>query len=224
MGSRVSRSILAIFVLAVLALMGANAEPPSAVSLRTVVRVIDGDTIALDGGETVRLIGVDAPEMTDLRPAFRGYARAGMAYLDGILHKRKVRLEYDRNTKDDYGRTLAYLYLPDGTFVNKRIIEAGYAHAYLRFAPKYSSALHEAERQACQKVAGLWRFGKKGEEPFGDAKSTRAKRGKIIVYVTAAGTKYHRASCSHLRGGKIPLPLSEARKRYTPCRICKPPQ
>ena len=46
----------------------------------------------------------------------------------------------------------------------------------------------------------------------------------VIVYVTKSGTKYHRDGCRYLSKSKIPMPLKEAKKKYTPCSVCKPPQ
>ena len=50
-----------------------------------------------------------------------------------MLEGKRVRLEYDQERQDRYGRTLAYVYLPDGTFANAEIIRRGYGHAYTRF-------------------------------------------------------------------------------------------
>lgn len=44
------------------------------------------------------------------------------------------------------------------------------------------------------------------------------------VYVTKTGEKYHRGSCQYLRKSKIAIKLSEAKKRYTACSVCKPPR
>ena len=46
----------------------------------------------------------------------------------------------------------------------------------------------------------------------------------VMVYVTRTGTKYHRGSCSYLSKSKIPMKLSEAKKRYGPCSRCNPPK
>ena len=53
--------------------------------------------------------------------------------------------------------------------------------------------------------------------------SSDVNRNDPIVYVTRTGKCYHRGSCSYLRKSKIPMRLSEARKRYRPCSRCKPP-
>ena len=47
---------------------------------------------------------------------------------------------------------------------------------------------------------------------------------EITVYVTRTGTKYHRAGCRYLSKSKIPMPLSRARRRYSPCSVCNPPR
>jgi hypothetical protein len=47
---------------------------------------------------------------------------------------------------------------------------------------------------------------------------------EITVYVTRTGTKYHRGSCRYLSQSKIPMPLSEAKRSYDPCSVCKPPK
>ncbi len=47
---------------------------------------------------------------------------------------------------------------------------------------------------------------------------------QITVYVTNTGKKYHMEDCGSLRNSSIPMPLSEARKKYDPCKICHPPE
>ena len=49
-------------------------------------------------------------------------------------------------------------------------------------------------------------------------------KNDLIVYVTRTGECYHRGSCGYLRSSKIPMKLSEARRRYRPCSRCRPPQ
>ena len=80
--------------------------------------VIDGDTAVLEGGAHVRFLGIDAPEMErDGQPA-QFMAHKSKAYVAGLIQGKLVRLEYDRERYDRYGRLLAYLFLPDGVMVN----------------------------------------------------------------------------------------------------------
>ena len=70
-----------------------------------------------------------------------------------------MRLEYDWERTDRYGRTLAYVYLPDGTFVNAEIIGQGYGHAYTRFPFKHLDRFRQLEREARNAGRGLWGAG-----------------------------------------------------------------
>ena len=102
---------------------------------RVLVRAIDGDTVELDGGERVRLLGIDAAELREKTPAGgwrvipnpdpRGVA--AHEYLRG-LEGRSVRVSFDRVTRDRYGRTLAHLYLlPDGPDLACELLRRGLA-------------------------------------------------------------------------------------------------
>ena len=90
-------------------------------STHAVAKVIDGDTVILEGGRKVRLIGVDAPEIHVGRKLRRDgrvsgkstaeikrYGLAAKRFVENMLHGEKVLIEYDHTTKDRYGRTLTY--------------------------------------------------------------------------------------------------------------------
>jgi micrococcal nuclease len=123
---------------------------------RLCVRVIDGDTIELDGGERVRLIGVDTPETVDPRRPVQYFGKEASAFTRRMVEGKAVRLEQDQETLDHYGRTLAYVYLQDGTFLNAEIVRQGYGHAYTRFPFRYQQQFVELEREARENGRGLW--------------------------------------------------------------------
>jgi biopolymer transport protein ExbD len=56
------------------------------------------------------------------------------------------------------------------------------------------------------------------------AAATTTDKREITVYVTRTGQKYHRGSCRHLARSKFPMPLSEAKRAYDPCKVCSPPR
>jgi micrococcal nuclease len=129
---------------------------------RAVIRVIDGDTFCLEDGtekgEKVRLIGVDAPESRKTFKKKVGYfGKEAKAFLIDYLTGKRVRLEYDVTPKDRYGRTLAYVYLEDGTFLNAKMVEEGYAQV-MTVPPnvKYADQFLELQRQARENNRGLW--------------------------------------------------------------------
>jgi endonuclease YncB( thermonuclease family) len=121
-----------------------------------ITRVIDGDTLELYTGERVRLIGVDTPETKDPRRPVQYFGEEAAAFTRRIVEGKRVRLEYDWERKDKYGRTLAYVYLEDGTFLNAEIIRQGYGFAYTRFPFKYLEEFRKLEREAREAGRGLW--------------------------------------------------------------------
>ncbi len=125
------------------------------------IRVVDGDTIIveIDGKkERIRLIGVDTPETVHPKKPVEHYGKEASAFTRKLTEGEVVRLEYDDDTqrRDRYGRLLAYVYLPDGTFLNAEIIKQGYGFAYTRFPFKYMEQFRQYERSARETGTGLW--------------------------------------------------------------------
>jgi micrococcal nuclease len=120
-----------------------------------VTRVTDGDTIRLDGLGRVRLIGIDTPEVFGERECYGPQASAFAKRMLPIGTRVTYSLGVER--QDRYGRTLAYVYLPDGRLFNELLAERGYATVLTippndRFAGRFESAV----RQARERHAGLW--------------------------------------------------------------------
>lgn len=122
-------------------------------------RVIDGDTIVVEidnKQEKVRLIGVDTPETVHPEKPVQYFGKEASLFTKNMVEGKKVRLEYDWQRRDKYGRLLAYVYLEDGTFLNAEIIKQGYGFAYTRFPFKYLEEFRKYEREAREKNRGLW--------------------------------------------------------------------
>ncbi len=127
-----------------------------------VVRVVDGDTIAvrLGDGETekVRYIGMDTPESVKPGTPVECFAKAASEYNAQLVAGRAVRLVADVEARDRYGRALAYVYRePDGLLVNAELVRGGFARTLtippnVRFAGRFA-ALARAAREAGR---GLW--------------------------------------------------------------------
>ncbi|MFV1988024.1 MAG: thermonuclease family protein [Gemmatimonadota bacterium] len=131
--------------------------------LRCVVaRVIDGDTLVCEGGERVRLTLINSPEMR-VEP-LGALAREMLETLSPP--GTELRMEFDVDDRDRYGRTLAYLYLPDGRMLNEQMVRHGYAQTMV-VPPnvKYVELIREAARLARTEGVGLWALGPEGEEP-----------------------------------------------------------
>lgn len=92
--------------------------------------VPDGDTLHLEDGRKVRLIGIDAPEMARDGAPEHYFARESRDYLRRLVQDRVVRLEADAQGRDRYDRDLATAYLADNRMVNVELVEQGYAFFY----------------------------------------------------------------------------------------------
>jgi len=128
-----------------------------------VTQVVDGDTIKVDLSgkiETLRLIGIDTPEIVDPRKPVQCFAKEASAKAKEMLKGKKVKLEADstQGERDKYDRLLRYVFLEDGTFFNKLMITEGYAHEYTyQVNPyKYQIEFKEAEKRAIEAGRGLW--------------------------------------------------------------------
>jgi len=121
-----------------------------------VTRVYDGDTIKLANGEKVRYIGIDTPEMNYDNPPAEYLAREATVFNKRLVANKVVRLEFDVEKRDKYGRLLAYVFVED-TFVNAKMIEEGYATVFIiRPNVRYADRLLSLQRKARQEKKGLW--------------------------------------------------------------------
>ena len=141
----------------------------------TVTKIVDADTVYCSKGygkeHKVRLIGIDAPESKKNPKTYSDAERTGES-VESIIELGKkstafvknrlpvgteVRLELDVQQRDKYGRTLAYVYLPDGTMLNELIVREGYAQV-MTIPPnlRYQELFIEAEKEARGSQRRLW--------------------------------------------------------------------
>jgi len=126
-----------------------------------VSRVVDGDTIELSNGETVRYIGIDTPEVREKDGS--GWIYNPMPFAEKakdlnrkLVEGKSVKLELDVQKKDKYKRLLAYVYIED-KMVNIEMVRQGLAMIYT-YPPnvKYSQRFLDAQREAMDNKRGLW--------------------------------------------------------------------
>ncbi len=122
-----------------------------------VKRVVDGDTLLLTNQERVRLIGVDTPETKHPQKPVHYFGKEASLFTRRMVEGKRVRLEYDWQKRDKYGRLLAYVYLIDGTFLNAEIIKQGYGFAYTKYPFKYLEEFRRYEKEARENRRGLWK-------------------------------------------------------------------
>jgi micrococcal nuclease len=153
---------------------GQVAEPGSADGIRTaphpssldaysseqvlVERVVDGDTLVIAGGDRVRLIGVDTPETHHPTKPAQPFGQEAFAFTRRMTEGKQVVLRFDPGeTKDRYGRTLAYVYV-DGQFLNEVLIRQGLARALTNypFSSEMKARFRAVEAQAKAAKRGVW--------------------------------------------------------------------
>jgi micrococcal nuclease len=135
-------------------------------------RAVDGDTLVLESGERVRLIGIDTPELHESDKLYRDAQRThqdiqtikalgkrAYDFTRSLVEGKRVSLEFDVERHDKYDRLLAYVYLKeDGTFVNAEIVKQGYA-SLMTYPPnvKYADLFLKLYREARENRRGLWK-------------------------------------------------------------------
>ena len=126
-----------------------------------VQEVIDGDTVRLSNGELLRYIGIDTPEVR-VRSAGefvyspQPFSLEAKEYNRSLVEGKPLRIEFDVEKRDRYGRLLGYCFVGD-TFVNGKLVEAGYAVLYT-YPPnvKYTDLFIQLQRKAQRSKKGLW--------------------------------------------------------------------
>ena len=115
-----------------------------------VAEVIDGDTLVIEGGERIRLIGINTPEEGQY------FYREAKQALEAMVEGKNIKLESDISDLDQYGRLLRYVY-KDNLFVNLEMVKRGFAHSY-SYPPdlKHQDQLLQAQEYARQNSLGLW--------------------------------------------------------------------
>ena len=135
-----------------------------------VKRAVDGDTLVLENGQRVRLIGIDTPEthinnrlyrqaqrsQTDIQTII-SLGKEAYKFTRNLVEGKRVRLEFDVEKYDKYNRLLCYVYLEDDTFVNAKIVQEGYA-SLLTIPPnvKYVDLFRALYQEARENNRGLW--------------------------------------------------------------------
>ncbi|UCC42996.1 MAG: thermonuclease family protein [Candidatus Zixiibacteriota bacterium] len=175
-----------------------------------VIRILDGDTMELLGGDRLRLLAVDAPEAGE--PLYK----EAIQLLESLALGKTVGIEYSGRRRDRYGRLLGFAYV-DSLYINKELIEEGLGYIYLfrdtRLASVHVKDLLAAQRRAIEARRGLWAL----------------ERIPESHYVARSGSfRLHRPGCRSVQN----LVETEYRRFTTreeglatglsPCRNCKP--
>ena len=137
-----------------------------------VIEVLDGDTVIIDDarGSSVRYLGIDTPEMPREDSPGEPMAEEAREYNEDLVGDKQVKLEFDEEKYDVYGRMLAHVYV-DGVFVNLELLRKGLAtDMIIEPNNKYSDSILAAIEQAKKQKRGIWGDLRAIKEPSGNGK------------------------------------------------------
>jgi micrococcal nuclease len=177
-------------------------------------KIIDGDTIQLDSGEMVRYLGIDTPELSTRESGPEFYSREAARYNKKLVFMKKVRLEFDVEKKDHYGRLLAYVFVKD-VFVNGELVKHGYAKAMIKPPNvKYKDMLISYQKKAMDEERGLWQEKKRETESsyIGNKRTYLLHRSscRLVSKISDKNRIIFRSRMDAIKIG------------YSPCKECKP--
>lgn len=120
--------------------------------------VYDGDTVRLKDGRKIRLAGINAPEVARQAKAGEPMADEARAYLSQLLDSgSSVRLRYEQQRRDRYGRLLAHLFTQDGSNIEERLLGEGLAQQLVIPPNTWQSGCYQrVEQRARKQRRGLW--------------------------------------------------------------------
>lgn len=174
------------------------------------VKIIDGDTMELQGGDLLRLLAIDTPEKGE------PFYDSATAYLSSLALGKSGEIQYGQRKRDGYGRLLGH-FITDSLWVNREMLRQGLATIYL-FEDNLSDRqaidrLLAAQEEAMRAGRGVWSLERRPEE----------------FYLAIKGSlRFHRPHCRSLRKSDPKELLrfgarEEAfREGYSPCRNCRP--
>ena len=154
--------VFALVLLCLLALAGAAGAAPTAeqqAATGKVAKCFDGDTLKLTDRRTVRLAGIDAPEMDHGKQKPQYYAREAMDQLSRLAQGKEVRLvAVDAKGKDHYGRIVADVILPDGHSLSDTMVRNGAAFVYphSELNAHFQERLRKLQHEAIAARRGMW--------------------------------------------------------------------
>ena len=183
----------------------------------TVSWVYDGDTARLSDGRKLRFIGINTPELGHGKKPDEPFARRATESLIDIIEQsgKQIKIRYDGELQDQYGRTLAHVYTDDGQSINDLLLRKGLGAA-ISIPPNTWNAdcYYQAEHRARQEAAGIWK-----DRSLGPIESTLLPRNSAGFHIITGKVirigSSKRATWINLEGD-VALRIDHSDNRYFP--------
>jgi micrococcal nuclease len=183
----------------------------------TVTWVYDGDTLRLEDGRKLRLIGINAPEVGHHQKQDEPFAQAATQALIQLIDasKRQIGVQYDQERLDRHGRLLAHIYTNEDLSINAQMIRKGLAAA-ITVSPNVWNAecYYQAEQEARNQSLGIWK-----DDTLGPVESIRLPRNSNGFHIVTGEVvrigKSNRATWINL-DGDVALRIDHSDRKYFP--------
>ena len=183
----------------------------------TVSWVYDGDTVRLSDGRKLRFIGINSPELGHGKKPDEPFALEATRSLITIvkLSGNHIKLRYDGERQDPYGRTLAHVYTDGGRSINELLLKKGLGAA-ISIPPNTWNAdcYYQAEDEARKQAAGIW-----NDRSMGPIDSTQLPRDSSGFHIVTGRVirigNSKRATWINLEGD-VALRIDHSDNRYFP--------
>jgi len=163
----------------------------------TVVEIVDGDTLKLQDGREVRLVGLQAPKLPLGRRGFHPWplARESKQALSRLTLRKRVTLHFGGRRKDRHGRVLAHLAGTAGNWIQGTMLSLGMARVYsFRDNRMAVRSMLDLEKQARRQRLGIWRHPyyriRRDTDAGSDIGSFQLVAGRVRAVATVRGTTY----------------------------------
>lgn len=195
--------------------------------------IIDGDTIVVHykgRDEKVRLIGINTPEIHHPAKGVEPFGYEAKKFVEGVLKAGdRIKLEFDIQSRDKYGRLLAYVYLSDGRFLNALLVENGYAQV-MTIPPnlKYQDLFLDLERKAREEDKGLWGCRENECGVMQKGYISNGKNSECNFVASKMSSVFHKPGCEWARKIKewnrqcFKKREDAIKSGKRACRVCRP--
>ncbi len=129
-----------------------------------VTRVIDGDTFVLSDSQHVRMLGINTPEIARLGKSAEPFADSATHFVKSLIESKQVKLTFDENTYDIFGRLLAYVWLTDVTgkdslWIQAELLKAGLCRiSHYPKGKRYYDLFYNLRRTSRRNKLGIWSY------------------------------------------------------------------
>lgn len=180
-----------------------------------VERVFDGDTIRLQDGRSVRLIGINTPEIDHRSGMAEPFARQARERLAQLLGRAPVRLRFDEERRDHYGRQLAHVFNADGVNLTEQLIREGFGF-FISLPPNLWHADCYSEAENFPRLGRLKIWGDARYTPEAAATLPANSRGFLLVAGRVTAVRKFPAGTAITLDGWVSLFVQARDERYFP--------